>query len=219
MEQPDSRPKRAVIIAGGGITTSIQIAQGDYVIAADSGYDIARNQEIRVDLLVGDLDSITAQGLQHAEASGVVIERFPEAKDKTDFELALEAAIAVGAHAVDIYGGEAGSFGHLLGISTGLTARTWARIDLRWFVGSDTVFPVHPKRPLEVSPPVGTRLTLVPIGDAQNVTATGVQWPLSREPLPRGTSRGLSNITTDPICTVSLTDGALLVIVDEGDPI
>jgi len=206
------------IIAGGGITSSIRIAQTDYVIAADSGYDIARDQEISVDLLVGDLDSISAEGLQHAEASGVVIERFPEAKDKTDFELALDAAIEFEAPAVDIYGGEAGSFGHLLGISTGLTARTWARVDLRWFVGSDTVFPVQPKRSLEVSLPLGTRLALVPIGDAENVTATGVQWPLSREHLPRGTSRGLSNVTTDPICTVSLTDGALLVIVDGGDP-
>jgi len=219
VEQPDPRPKRVVIIAGGGITRSIRIARTDYVIAADSGYDIARNQEISVDLVVGDLDSISAEGLQHADASGVAIERFPEAKDKTDFELALDAAIAMGPQAVDVYGGEAGSFGHLLGISTGLTARTWARIDLRWFVGSATVVPVQPKHPLEVSLPVGTRLTLVPIGDAENVTATGVQWPLFREPLPRGTSRGLSNITTDPICTVSLTEGALLVIVDGDDPL
>jgi len=148
-----------------------------------------------------------------------VIERFPESKEKTDFELALDAAIAVGTKAVDIYGGEGGSFGHLLGISTGLTARTWDRIDLRWFMGSDTVIPVQPKHSLEVSLPVGTRLTLVPIGDADNVTTNGLKWPLSREPLPRGTSRGLSNITTDPVCSVSLTRGALLVIVDGGDPV
>ncbi len=219
MDQPQSPPQRAVIIAGGEITGSIEVAAGDYVIAADSGYDTARGQDIDLDLLIGDLDSISAAGLAHAETSGVVMERFPESKDKTDFELALDAALAVGAKAVDIYGGEGGSLGHLLGIATALTTRTWARTDLRWFMGSDTVIPVQPKYPLEVSLPVGTPLTLVPIGDADDVTATGVKWPLSREPLPRGTSRGLSNITTDPVCAVSLTRGALLVIVDGGDPV
>ncbi|MFV1998829.1 MAG: thiamine diphosphokinase [Acidimicrobiia bacterium] len=218
MEKPHTRPKRAVIIAGGEITGAIQIAQGDFVIAADSGYDIARDQDIHLDLLIGDLDSISAIGLEHAEVSGVAIERFPEAKDKTDFELAVEAAVAAGAEAVDIYGGEAGSLGHLIGIATGLTARTLAQVDVRWFVGSATILPVQSTHPLELSPPVGTRLSLVPIGDTENVTVTGVRWPLSRQSLPRGTSRGLSNVTTDPVCTVSVTGGALLVILERGEP-
>jgi len=218
VEKPHTRPKRAVIIAGGEITGSIQIAQGDFVIAADSGYDVARDQDIHLDLLIGDLDSISAEGLEHAEGSGVAIERFPVAKDKTDFELAMEAAIAAGAEAVDIYGGEAGSLGHLLGISTGLTARSWDGIEVRWFVGSDTIFPVLSTHPLEVSPPQGTRISLVVISDAENVTVTGVRWPLSRQSLPRGTSRGLSNVTTDPVCTVSITGGALLVILERGEP-
>jgi len=217
VEQHHSHHKRAVIIAGGGITRPIRVETSDYVIAADSGFDIARDHDVQPDLLIGDLDSISAAGLEHAEASGVAIERFPETKDKTDFELAMDAARATGAGTVHIYGGEAGAHGHLFGIATGLTARTWAGVDLRWFAGSDTIFPVLPQHPLEFCPPVGTQLSLVPIGDAENVTVTGVQWPLAHESLPRGTSRGLSNVTTDPVCTVSIAAGALLVIAQGGD--
>lgn len=217
MEKHTPHPTRVVIIAGGEITTSIRTASDHYVIAADSGYDHARAQSIHVDLLVGDLDSISEEGLKHAESTGAGIDRFPEAKDKTDFELAMDAAISTGTGAIDIYGGESGSIGHLLGISTGLTARAGNQVDLRWFVGNTTVFPVQSNRILEISPRIGTRLTVVPIGDAENVTISGVRWPLFQETLPRGTSRGLSNITTDTTCTVSLTDGALLVIVEEGN--
>lgn len=216
MEQPASDRRRAIIVAGGEITSSIRTTSGDYVIAADSGFDLARAQSINPDLLIGDLDSISKEGLRHAESIGARIDRFPGAKDKTDFELAMAAAIAWGASAIDIYGGESGSIGHLFGISTALTARAWSRVDLRWFVGNTTVFPVQPNRTLKISPTVGTTLTLIPVGDAENVTMSGVRWPLSLETLPRGTSRGLSNITTDTTCTVSLTDGALLVIVEEG---
>ena len=50
-----------------------------------------------VDLLVGDLDSISPEGLAAAEDSGIRIERHAIDKDATDLELSLAAAVRHGA--------------------------------------------------------------------------------------------------------------------------
>ena len=54
---------------------------------------------LRVDVAVGDFDSISAQGLAALERAGARLERHPPAKDATDLELALDVALAVRAAA------------------------------------------------------------------------------------------------------------------------
>ena len=55
-----------------------------FVIAADSGLDHARAHDIKVDLVVGDLDSVSDAAIAAAIADGVSIETYPRDKDATD---------------------------------------------------------------------------------------------------------------------------------------
>jgi len=57
-----------VILAGGRMDTTPTVSEADLVIAADSGYDHAMERSISVDILIGDLDSISPAGLQHADS-------------------------------------------------------------------------------------------------------------------------------------------------------
>ncbi len=214
---PKPKPTRAVIFAGGDISSTPHIEPTDLVIAADSGYDLAKAHNIDVDLIVGDLDSITAAGLAEAIRSGIPIERYPSEKDASDLELALQAAVHAGAKEIMIYGGEGGRSAHLVGIALGLASRAWKDIDMSWQIGSDTVHAVLPHRPLSLTVPINTPITILPIGDAAGVTTVGLKWQLDDDALIRGTSRGLSNIVEADNCTISLAEGALLVIV-EGTP-
>ncbi|MEZ5255801.1 MAG: thiamine diphosphokinase [Ilumatobacteraceae bacterium] len=77
-------PSRAVIDA---------LPDADLVVAADSGYDHAVAAGVDVDVLVGDLDSISQDGRRRATADGIRIERHRPDKDETDTELALRAAM------------------------------------------------------------------------------------------------------------------------------
>ena len=205
----------ASIFAGGAMSDSVEITPSSVVIAADSGYDIARSRGVDVDLLVGDLDSISHEGLRESVALGVPTKRYPTDKDTSDLEVALAAAIDMGATDVTIYAGEGGRFDHLIGVALGLTAESLESVNLVWKLSDSTVHRVLPNRPLEVSAHAGAIVTLLPIGDTGGVTTTGLQWVLKDSTLTRGTSRGLSNVAIEPDVSVSITTGALLVIITE----
>jgi thiamine pyrophosphokinase len=206
----------AAVFAGGAITAAA-VAPSSLVVAADSGYDNARSLDVAVDVLVGDMDSISAQHLAEAVALGVTIERYPMDKDATDLEIAIDTAITRGATRIMVYGGEGGSFSHLLGNALGLTADRWAEVNIVWKLGDAAVYRALPSSPATILTTVGSIVTVLPIGDTTGVTAAGLRWGLADSYLPRGTSRGLSNVALDTDVSVSVDSGALLLIVEETD--
>jgi thiamine pyrophosphokinase len=205
----------ATVFAGGTISATVTVDPSSLVIAADSGYDIARSRGVAVDVLVGDMDSISAEGLAEAEELGITIERFPASKDATDLEIAIDAGLRLGATHVTIYAGEGGSLGHLLGIALGLTGKRWEEAHVIWKIGGATVYRALPSCPITIHSPIGSIVTVLPIGNTTGVTTAGLQWALADYDLERGTSRGLSNVAVEPVVSVSLDTGALLIIVEE----
>jgi thiamine pyrophosphokinase len=206
----------ATVFAGGTITTSA-VVRSSLVIAADSGYDNARSLDVAVDVLVGDMDSISAETLASAVALGVTIERYPIDKDATDLEIAIDTAIERGATRITVYGGEGGSFSHLLGNALGITANRWADVHIVWKLGNATVYRALPSSPVSIHTTLGTLVTVLPIGDTAGVTSNGLRWALTDSDLARGTSRGLSNVALDQAVSISVDSGALLIIVEEAD--
>ena len=50
---------------------------------------VREGEKFRVDLAIGDFDSVASDALARVEAEGAVVERHPAAKDATDLELAM----------------------------------------------------------------------------------------------------------------------------------
>ena len=111
------KPETIVVVAGGhaSIGPVPGLPAADLVIAADGGVDRALALGLHVDLAIGDFDSVTPAGLAAAEAAGARVERHPAAKDATDLELALDAAIALGPARIVVVGSGGGRLDHLLG--------------------------------------------------------------------------------------------------------
>jgi thiamine pyrophosphokinase len=208
------KPRRAVIFAGGEFLTMPVPDPDAIVIAADSGYDHAIGLDYQVDLLVGDLDSISEAGLAHAEAEGVEIERHPVSKDATDLELALDAAVARGATGIDIRGGEGGRIDHLMGVGVGLSNTRWRDVDLVWHTEAATVQPLSDGGHLHLDAEIGSVVSLVVVSDCSGIVTSGLRWKLSGEELERGASRGLSNEIIERPSSVTLETGALLVVTE-----
>ncbi len=203
---------RTVILAGGEMHTSPRVSEADLVIAADSGYDHAMERSIRVDILVGDLDSISTTGLQHARDSGVSIEKHPQDKDETDLEIAIRTAIDRDSATIDIYGGEGGRMGHLLGVALSTTHPGWAPVDIAWHTDTGIVRAAGPNHSVAFDVTKGQLISLLPVGDAYGVMTTGLRWPLDDATLERGTSRGVSNESVSDRVTVKVGGGSVLVV-------
>ncbi len=192
-----------------------------FVIAADGGAVKAeRNLGLRPDLVVGDADSIAPAALARLRGEGVPVELVDAAKDESDTELAVLAALQRGAEAVTIVGALGGRrFDHalanvgLLGLDPEgvhalelLDATT--RVRLVRAPGPDGA-PVR----LGLAGTPGDLVSLLPVGDGVvGVTTSGLRYPLRDEPLPFGPARGLSNVRLAADALLVVRRGFLLIV-------
>ena len=205
MNEPD------VVVVASGAGPSVAVPGAPTVVAADGGLDRAAALGLVVDVVIGDLDSVTPGALAAAEEAGARIVRHPEAKDATDLELALEEAVRIGARRVLVVASAEGRLDHLLGSLLLLGADAWAAIELDAVVGDALVHVVRGERALRGSP--GELLSLIALGGtAAGVVTHGLDFPLVAETLQPGSSRGISNVFTGTDARVTLDAGVLLAV-------
>jgi thiamine pyrophosphokinase len=207
------KPETVVVVAGGhSLGGSVpSLPAGAMVIAADGGVDRALALGLHVDLAIGDFDSVTAGGLAAAEAAGTRIERYPAAKDATDLELALDAAIALAPARILVVGSDGGRLDHLLGSFLLLADERYAGAEVDALLGATRVFVVRGTRQLVGRP--GDLVSLFPVhGTAAGVSTEGLEYPLRSETLPAGTSRGTSNVLTGTEARITVERGCLLAV-------
>lgn len=167
------------------------VADVGVVIAADGGLAHARTLGLTPDLLVGDLDSVSASAL--AAFPGLPTERHPRDKDELDLELAFRVALRRGAGALRVVG----AFGSRLdqGLAALFIAARHAAdgLDVALYGGNHEAHVVRAGADLELELPAGTTVSLLALTPASEVSSRGVAFPLERQPLPYGTGLGLSN--------------------------
>jgi len=182
------------------------------VIAADSGLDQAARLGIRVDLAIGDFDSASPAAVATAENSGTRLERHPEAKDRTDLELALDAAVSSGAARVVVIGGAGGRLDHLLGNLLAFTSTSLGGVIVEARVGPARVTAIR-ERTATLHADVGDIVSLFALGGpARDVTTEGLEYPLTGDTLLPGSSRGVSNVHVRADAHVTVGAGVVLAI-------
>lgn len=185
-----------------------ELPEPDLVVAADSGYDHAVAAGFRVDVLVGDLDSIETELIP----SHVIVERFPEDKNATDLELALSRVALESPERIVVVGGGGGRVDHELAVASLLCSEDWADIDLDWVTDRGWAHVIRARRVLHGD--VGATISLIPMGGpAIGVHTKGLRWQLKGATLAHGTTRGVSNEFTGPVADVRLASGCLLAVI------
>ena len=167
-----------------------QIA-GSRIIAADAGIGHATALGVVPELWVGDFDSVP-DGLPDT-LEAVPRMTFPAEKDKTDGELAVEAAFARGATALVLAGAFGGpradhAFLHMVlamrlaeaGVDVTLTSGTQEGVSLR---GGRARFDYED----------GTLFSVLGFSDLTGLSLAGAKWPLDNVEVPFGSSLTISN--------------------------
>ena len=186
----------------------------DLVIAADGGLDAARRWRLRVDAVVGDLDSASAAALDWAKRVGAVVESHPADKDATDIELAMAAALAQ-VEAVHVLLPATGRLDQAMASLVVLASPRWHALEVSATVGEAHVTVVRGMRRLRGE--VGEVVSLLAVGGPALVASTsGLLYPLDSEALSPTSGRGTSNVIVAAPPTVDVAEGVVLAIRPSG---
>ncbi len=209
-----TRPGATALVFAGGDPSPPglrdRLPDPDLVVAADSGLDHADALGIEVDLVVGDLDSVSAGALDRARAAGATIEAHPADKDQTDLELAMAAAIERGASRIVVVGGNGGRLDHLLANVAVLASDSYADVAVEALMGEAALHVVRTSVSLRGAP--GDLVSLLAVGGDAVVSTEGLRYPLDAEVLVAGVGRGVSNELTGTQAEVVVTAGVVLVV-------
>lgn len=181
----------------------------DICIAADSGYHNAKKLGERVDILIGDFDSIGA--VPHDDIKD--IRQVPAEKDMTDTQIALEIAIEQGADEVIIVGGLGGRLDHTLANLGILVDMFERRIHGYATDGQNRVHFIRATSTL-IARSAYKYISLLPADDVvKGVTMEGGKYPLKNKNLSRRNAGfATSNEITGNVVLISVKKGGLYII-------
>lgn len=202
---------RAFIYLGGDIlpeNITEHPRADDLSIAADGGLRNALALGERVDIVLGDLDSVGDIKLpENAERL-----TFPPEKDLTDAQLAVETAVARGADELVLVGGLDGRLDHTLSVlgiledahSRGLHAIALSGYNrVRYLVSTSTLLPRSGYKYLSL---------LAADRRVRGVSIEGCKYPLKNATLSSRLQFAVSNEIVENCALVSVRRGALYVV-------
>ena len=210
-----SQGKRAVLFANGALPAPekllSQIEKSDLLIAVDGGLNHMIALGLTPNLIIGDLDSALPDDVRRFHENGTVVRKFPEEKDETDLELALQAALEFEPSTILVVAALGNRLDHTLGNLFLLTQPQFLNKDIRLIDGEQEVFLID--QSIEITGMPGQRVSLLPLnGPVTGIQTTGLQYPLNNETLYPDKTRGISNRMTGFSATVKFQRGILLCI-------
>ena len=185
------------------------VSRYDYVVVADGGYDKARNILGRIDLLVGDMDS-----MESTPEDGLEIVKLIPEKDFTDGEIAVITMLEKGVTDLDIYWATGGRSDHFFGnlallgrcISSGCKARLVCDFEVIEIASED--FELHNVQ--------GKTISLFPFSDKLHIiTSQGLKYPTEDLLLTNNVAMGISNIAVADDVFIRSDAGNYFVIINK----
>ena len=186
----------------------------DLRIAADAGYENALALGERVDLLLGDFDSLKLRDMPKE------VERLqvPAEKDFTDTQLAVDTALKKGATEICIIGGLDGRLDHTLSNLAILEDLQGKGIYATITNGFNRVRFLRENSAIIPKNPYFRYISLICAEErAKGVCIDGVKYPLQNATLSRRNQYAVSNEITGNCAFVAVQKGALYVIESYDD--
>ena len=181
------------------------------IICADSGARHLYAIGIIPQFIIGDMDSITPAMLDHFRERGSRIVKYPEAKDETDTQLALEYAISLAPDEIYVFGAFGTRIDHVLGNISLLILSAKKGIHTKLIDEWCEAFVVD--RECVIDGEIGQTVSLLPISDAvTGINLDGFEYSLNDGVMETGRSYGISNRLTAARGVISVSTGCLLVI-------
>jgi thiamine pyrophosphokinase len=214
--------QRAIVLSNGEINDPGLIRQrltgwqDALVIGADAGSRHANTLDLKLDVMIGDFDSLDTDTRAGLEAHGTLVVPAPAEKDETDLELALMYAAEQGAQHIVMLGTMGGRLDMALASVFMLSHPALTHIHTEIWVDRQTAWLIRPPGG-DIHGRSGDTVSLIPIGgNSLGVRTDFLAYPLQNETLIFGPARGVSNVMSADVAHVALADGPLLVVHTPG---
>ncbi len=202
---------KAFIYTGGEIfpeNITEKAKAGDIKIAADGGYKNALRLGVKVDILLGDFDSIG----EHKTNEDVEIIKVPAEKDFTDTQLAVETAIERGADEIVIVGGLSGRLDHTMSNISILEDLSTRRVHAIIADGNNRIRFINSTSTLIAKSGYKYVSILLASDKAKGVSAEGCKYPLKNAKLQRNVQYAISNEIDGNCALISVRKGAIYIV-------
>jgi thiamine pyrophosphokinase len=214
--------------AGAALPESVLPVEADFVACADGGYAAAARAGVRVDIVIGDFDSLSAGQVCDIEKAGIPCVRHPAEKDDTDTMLCVKYGLAHGFENFAIVGGIGGDFGHTMANLQLLSFLTDMECAAEIVTGAERLLMAdgetvrvrgEPKSavPLSFCGRAGARFSVLSYAErSSGVSIKNAKYELDGAVLTQSYPVGVSNeFANERPVTVSVRYGRLLVIAGE----
>lgn len=184
----------------------------DYFIGADGGCNHLNAMGILPNYVIGDLDSINKDLIQHYEEQKVMFKKFPTHKDQTDSEICVYLAKTLNATQIDFIGALGGRMDHALA-NIGLMYYVLEMgIEPRILTSEEEIFIIHNDNKVIKGKKGDTISILALKKDAKGVTLEKLEYPLNNAKVSYLSPLGISNVMLEDECKITVEEGYLLVI-------
>jgi thiamine pyrophosphokinase len=204
---------RFTILLGGDLIATPALRRqvaGSRVIAADSGIRHAAALAVTPELWVGDFDSV--DDALAASWRNIPRRAFPAEKDKTDGELAVDAALALGATDLLLAGAFGGPRADHAFLHMALALRlSDSGTEALLASGIEEGRPLLAGERMAFDYPAGTLISVLGFSDLAGLSVEGARWPLDAVEVPFGSSLTISNAVTGALAVTLRRGRALLV--------
>jgi len=180
-----------------------KIATFPVLIAVDGGINHCYKLDLHPDLIVGDFDSADPMILKNFDT--VPQKKYPQDKDKTDLEIALELVYHTKVEEIAIFGALGGRTDHTLG-NLILLSRYPGKVFLE--TDNERIFVIDHQVEMDAYP--GQLISLIPLnGAVKGISTEGLEWRLDNGTLDKKFI-GISNIALGQRILISIKEGDLL---------
>jgi thiamine pyrophosphokinase len=209
--------KVLLVVAGGEIRdmaffrSKLSELKPAEIICADSGAGYLHAIGLVPHVIIGDMDSLSPGILEYFTVRGSRIIRFPEGKNETDTQLALEYAFGTVPDEIYVFGAFGTRIDHTLANVSLLALGVKKGIQIKLIDEWCETFIVNSECTIEGEP--GQTVSLLPLSDkVTGITIEGFEYPLNNGVMEIGTPYGVSNRLIAARGIISVKGGHLLVI-------
>ena len=212
--------KRVIIFVNGNLSNITRakeiIFKEDYLIAADGGVKYILKLGLIPNVVIGDFDS-TPVSLQkklrkgQACLSPTMWIKYPVRKDKTDFELVIDYCLEKKFQEIIIFGILGDRIDHLIANIFLLTkVQTENKlVKIKIFEGHQEMYILN--KEIDINGQIGDEVSIIPITKLKGIVTNGLEYKLSNEIVPLGTTRCISNKLTKTVARIIITSGTALI--------